>query len=488
LIVAVGVLVLSANAFAQETGWVAPASGTAVVRGRIVSAADGRTLARAQVKLTLKGGGVHDLVTDENGSFEFIDLPAGDYGLSATLPGYLTFSFGQTQPSDTPRTIRLKDGQVRSNLEIALPTGGVIEVHVTDESGAPVEGAFVQAQRPRLSAKGEFTLAPSVSDKQRTFGADDRGVLRLYDLAPGEYYVSATPPVVPGQPNSADHQNATGRLQTFHPGVVTLADAVPVMLGLGEEIRIDLAIASPYAAIQRPLNGAITVHVVDDVGNPRAGAEVRALAVTGEGTERTLTRATSTATSSPRFWETKDFYTDDRGYARIYGLPPGDYAVAASPLLGSVMDREHGDRRLAYVPIYFPGSPSRADAQVISVQTWDDVGLELAVTPAPAAQISGRVVRWDGDPGRTFVVLSRSSVDPLYPQGLITDALWRAEVVNGEFTFDEVFPGDYTIRASYDPDSDVRDGEGEIAITVDGTDVTDVILRTIRPVATRSSP
>jgi protocatechuate 3,4-dioxygenase beta subunit len=478
-VIAVCAILVAGRAFGQDSGWVTPATGTAVISGRVVGAADGRALARASVTLETNSNPRH-VVADEHGAFEFVDLPAGRYQLRAALSGYLTFALGQLSPADPPAVITLEHGQVLSNLEIALPTGGVIEVRVVDEAGTPIEGAFVQAQRPRPGKDGELSLAPTIANKQRDFGSDDRGILRLYDLEPGTYYVSATPPVVLGQRNDAARRTATGGLQTFHPGVVTLADAAPVELAVGEERHIDLVIAKPYAAVPRPVNGAITVHVTDDSGNPRAGVEVRALEVEGEGAGRKMFRARTTAISSPQFWEMKDFYTDDHGDARIYGLPMGDYVIAADPALGSVVDRERSDRMLTYVPVYFPGSPSRADAHALSIRPWDDVNVELALRPVRAAHISGRVIRWDGEPGRTFVVLSRNSAGPLYPQGLIGDAMYRAELVDGQFTFYNIEPGDYIIRTSYDVNSGERDGTAEVAVALEDEDISDLILTTVR--------
>jgi hypothetical protein len=360
-----------------------------------------------------------------------------------------------------------------------LPSGGVIEVRVTDESGVPVEGAFVQAQRPEMGRDGELILRPTIADTRRNFSTDDLGVIRLYDLQPGSYYVSATPPVTSGQRSAADRRTVTARVQTFHPGATSWRDAQPIELGLGDEIHVDLVLGLSYAAGRKEPGGAITIHVTDDAGNPRAGVEVRALEVMGEGAGRKMVPA-RIGTASVRNVAEKDFYTDDRGDARIYGLPLGDYVVAADPLLGTVVDPERSDRELTYVPIYFPGSPSRADAQALSIRPWDDVNLELALTPTRAARISGRVVRWDGEPGRTFVVLSRNPDGPLYPRGLVSDALFRVALVDGEFTFPNVQPGDYVIRTSYDPDSDERDGDAEVAFVVDRDDVTGLVLTTVR--------
>ena len=180
-----------------------------------------------------------------------------------------------------------------------------------------------------------------------------------------------------------------------------------------------------------------------------------------------------------RFWQKKEFYTDDRGDARIYALPAGDYVVVADPPLGEAVDPERADHSLIYTPIYFPASRSAAGAHVLTVQPWDDLRVDIALAPARAAHISGRVVKWDGEPGRAHVVLSLNPAGLLYPQGLVSDSLFRADLIGGEFRFDNIAPGDYIIRTWRDPKSRVRDGVAEIAVTVEGEDIADLILATV---------
>ena len=325
-----------------------------------------------------------------------------------------------------------------------MPPGGVIAVRVTDEAGSPVEGAFVQARRPLRSADGELSLPRWSIQSDHNHGTDDRGEIRIYDLEPGHYYVSVSPGFFPGQSSDQESRERTIQAETFFPGVTRLADAEPVALELGQEIVVDVMIANDVSTASR--GGAITVHVTDDAGNPRGGVGVRALTIARDGDSRRLTRATLTVSHPLRFGEPREFFTDDRGDARLYGLAAGDYVVVADPPLGRVIDPEGRDHALTYVPTYFPGSPSRADAHVLSIQPWDDVQLDIRLVPSQAARISGRVVRWDGEPGRAYVVLSRNSGVGINPPGLIHDSLIRATLVDGQFQFDDVLPGDYVIR------------------------------------------
>jgi hypothetical protein len=344
---------------------------------------------------------------------------------------------------------------------------GALAVRVSDEYGVPVEGAVVQTYKPTVSARGELRLASTGSDEQQSQRTDDRGQIRFYDLEPGEYYLSATPPAVRGQRTGAQRRGSAGTVQTFYPGVLDPRYAQGVELQPGGELTLDIVIARPFAAIPPRPEGAIAVHVTDEAGNPRAGVEVRALSI-----------------NAPQLRGKKEFHTDDRGDARIYGLPAGDYILLADPppttAVATAADAvDRADHELIYLPIYFPGSPSLAGAHVLTVQPWNEINVEIALAPVKAAQISGRVVKWDGDPGRAAVVLSLNPAGLLSPEGLVSGPPRRVTLVRGAFRFDKIVPGEYIIRTSGDPRSRVRDGVAEVAITVDGENISDLILETV---------
>ena len=214
--------------------------------------------------------------------------------------------------------------------------------------------------------------------------------------------------------------------------------------------------------------GVIAVHVTDDLGHPRAGVEVRALAAKGAGGERTLTRAIVAATSSPNFWSAREFVTDDRGDVRIYGLAAGDYVVVAD-VPGSVLaDEIRKEHDLIYPPVYYPGTPSPADARALVVGAGDELSVTLSLEPARAAHVSGQVVRWDGSPGRGFVILSSGG-----------GWLFRSDLVNGRFSFWNLHPGNYLVETSDDPESQERDGKASVPVTVAAEDISNLVLTTV---------
>jgi hypothetical protein len=74
-------------------------SGTARIRGRIVGGDSGQALGRAIVQLwgeTLEEG--RSTTTDETGRYEFKDLPAGRFTVTAGKAGYVRMQFGQRRP------------------------------------------------------------------------------------------------------------------------------------------------------------------------------------------------------------------------------------------------------------------------------------------------------------------------------------------------------------------------------------------------------
>jgi hypothetical protein len=125
--------------------------------------------------------------TNSNGVFEFTELPAARYTLTASKTGYLTLQYGQRRPLEPGKPIDLAAGQTLNSLDFTLPRGSVITGRVVDEFGEPVPDASVQAMRFQYMG-GQRQLVPA----GRMAQTDDIGQFRVFGLAPGDYYVAAT--------------------------------------------------------------------------------------------------------------------------------------------------------------------------------------------------------------------------------------------------------------------------------------------------------
>lgn len=204
----ISALVVSATAQSQKpTSAARPGDGTATaqdkstgsgtrIKGRLV--ADGHAVPEAVIlnfPVNL-GGNIESTITtlfspvvsDADGKFEISGLRPGAYTMSATAPGYvLADQDSKTfyRPGDT--------------VTLTLVKGGVITGKVTNSSGDPLVGATVRAirvrgtddkpQRPASGIIGQMTEAMSVL--LGPYKTDDRGIYRIYGLAPGTYQVAA---------------------------------------------------------------------------------------------------------------------------------------------------------------------------------------------------------------------------------------------------------------------------------------------------------
>ena len=199
--------------------------GTGVIRGR-VTRADGRALPRVflrlsgtQQRLTRFG------TTDEAGRFEFKDLPADSFMLSAEKKGYVDLEYGQIRPFEDGRPIRLAEGETLEKVDIKLPRTSAIMGRVTDENDEPIQWAGVEVWRVEFFA-GRRRLMPVSGET--TLPTNDLGRYRSYGLPPGQYLLSA---------------RASGYAPTYFPGTLNLAEALLVPVGWSQDVpNIDFSL------------------------------------------------------------------------------------------------------------------------------------------------------------------------------------------------------------------------------------------------------
>jgi protocatechuate 3,4-dioxygenase beta subunit len=234
-------------------------SGTAIIRGRVLTADTGTPVRRAQVRAVAAGSRSNRLVTtDEQGAFELRDLPGGRWNVSASKAGFVTMSFGQRRPFEAGRPIELADAQTMERVDLVLPRGAAITGRLVDEFGDPVARARVQAQRYQL-VQGTRRLTPIGITAQ----SDDRGAFRLYGLMPGEYYVSALLRALPVD----DPADTTSYAPTYYPGTGSVTEAQPVSLDVAAEASISFALMPVVTA-------RITGSVLSSTGAPLSNARV----------------------------------------------------------------------------------------------------------------------------------------------------------------------------------------------------------------------
>jgi hypothetical protein len=228
-------------------------TGTGRIRGRVV-AADGTTpLRRAQVRALAGAIRTTRLTsTDADGRYEFADLPAGRYEVMVDKAGYVGLAFGQKRPFDGGRPLDVGDAQLVDGVDFALPRGSVIAGRLTDHTGEPIVGAYVQAMRYQYQPGGRRRLVAASSRGFFSNSTNDLGEFRLFGLMPGTYVVSASATSI-GVVNLTTPESGTGGvagidsregyIQTHFPGTANLAEAQSVTVGLGEETEASFSVA-----------------------------------------------------------------------------------------------------------------------------------------------------------------------------------------------------------------------------------------------------
>jgi len=348
-----------------------------VITGRVISE-DGQPIPHAMVTIFGVSGSVkqttikRETVGDDDGNFRADGLEAIPYLISAWAPGYVPASDSGVLNAielNEVRFVRLGDF-----VTVKLIRGGVITGRVTNAAGEPVIGIPVKASR----IKDETGRSPGDdvgSAHLRTRLTDDRGVYRIYSLAPGSYIVAAGG----GDALSLRPTPFAGRTLTYYPSSTRdRATLVEVSSG-AEATGIDIR----YRA-ERGFAISGTIHV----------ASTKATGMTKAATEIFLRSPTSGETIETTFSQT---INNQSGYA-FYGVANGEYEVIAK---NDGMDQENSSA----------STPRR-----VSVKGTNVTGIDL--TLIPNATISGVVVVEDADSKAVQCENHRES----YPEQIIVRA------------------------------------------------------------------
>jgi len=324
--------------------------GTAVIKGRVVTADGARPLRRVQISVSSPElGEARTVSTSTQGTFEIRELPAGRYTVSASRAGFLVLQYGQRRPGEAGRPLQLADGQTFDRVDFALPRMSVISGRVTDEIGEPLAGVSVFPMQARYF-RGRKRMVP-VGGMVRT---DDTGEYRLIGLTPGDYYVMGT--TRDSWTVEGNEKERVGFGPTFFNGTLVVANAQAVKVTLGREMSgIDFSMVPGRVA-------TISGTAMSSSGAP----------LTGESISLSQEFAGPNMSSSFGFSGGK---VNADGTFTIKDIAPGEYKV-------TIRTSADKDR------------PAEFAASVVTVLGADLEGVSL-VTGAGGA-ISGRIVTDEG--------------------------------------------------------------------------------------------
>lgn len=275
-------------------------------------------------------------IINSDGTFKIDNLDAGVYRVWANAPGFVTDP--QQLTPGSPNVYHTGD-----SATLKLRKGGVITGTVLNQRNAPVVNAPIRAFR--IADETGKPLETSFASGDRM--TDDRGVYRMYGLAPGTYVVSAG-----GAPRGFGGFGGTAydqEVPTFAPSSAR-DTALSIVVRSGEEATADIQYrGEPGHSISGTISGMPQGETMNYGGGAVSLTEVKT---------RTTTTSASTSPSN------------DYAFA-FYGLADGEYELVASSYSQSRETRASAPKR-------------------IKVQGADISGVNLVVTAL--ASISGRII------------------------------------------------------------------------------------------------
>jgi hypothetical protein len=259
------------------------------------------------------------------------------------------------------------------------------------------------------------------------------------------------------------------QLQASKGGYVSLSYGQRRPLDPGRPLELADGQTLDKVDFHLPRGGVITGRVVDESGEPVTDMNVTAMVYRRIGGQRRLAPAN------------RPFSTNDLGQYRLYGLPPGEYYVAAGVFGGfsgdSMMDNSSST---GYAPTYFPGTPSLSEAQRVTVSIGEEVSADLQLVPTRVSKVTGVIVDEHGRPAPMSMVSLQSRDTSLAFGGMGMSA--GSVRGDGSFTISNVAPGSYYVTGMVMTPTAGPAGQrfaGYVPITVAGQD-----LEGIRIVAT----
>ena len=344
--------------------------------------------------------------------------------MACLFSGTRTGAQSGVQGAQTPPTTPGRPAPPRDSAAAQSAKGtGVITGRVVSDTGRPLRRARITVSSPDLGA-----------GSSRSTSTDLSGRYEIKELPAARYRVQVTRsgflPLDYGQRRPGEQ----GR---------------PVQLAEGQTVeKIDFAL---------PRMSVITGRVSDELGEPIEGVTVLAMRSLFFEGRRKLVPVTQAQ-------------TDDQGEYRLQKLSPHSYYVMASTKETWTVIEGGKEIVLGYMPTYFPGIASAADARRVSVGLGQQVpSIDLSLIPGRTATVSGTAFDSQHRPfsrvtlGEEIRGVGFASFRGGYSGTVAAD---------GAFSVPKVPPGEYRLYASRLAGDPAGDPEvAEMMVAVEGSDL-----------------
>ena len=361
------------------------APGVTVVATISTSVLDNKTVAKS--------------TTDEDGNYKLSGLGAGRFTIMPLAKSYIVASEGSYK--DAGQTVNVAEGETVTKIDFPLVRGGVITGRITDVEGHPLIGERISVVLKDSTPEMGPQIAMLAGSKNQT---DDRGVYRIYGLAPGNYKVSVGQASSAGGAVSIMGIGGSQYLKTFYPGVQDEAKATIIDIKEGTEVKdVDISVGKPDSGF------SVSGRVVDsDSGNPVPNLFIGHSSVNESNQQMSGMGFTGNQ-------------TDTSGRFRLEGLRPGRYAVYT---LGVGQTNSYYSE-----PVQF------------DISDGDVSGIEIKVRRG--ATISGvAVIENNSDPAVAKLLQTVSLYAYVEQKGLPVPSYGQSQIgPDGSFHFDGLAPG-----------------------------------------------
>jgi carboxypeptidase family protein len=334
---------------------------------------------------------------------------------------------GQSQTQSQTQTI----GQRAPARDAAAEKKGtgVIRGKITNTEGRPL-------RRVQLRLSGETI------PEGRTASTNGLGKFEIRELPAGRFNLTAS--------RAGYLPMAYGQTRIGEPGrPIELADA---------QALENSDIVLPHTAL-------ISGHVLDEAGEPLAGANVLTLQMKYFNGKRRLTPVRGNAIS------------DDAGQFRLSGLEPGEYYIQASSR--ETWEADTPDKTLlGFVPTFYPSSPNPGEAQRVRVRAGQEVpGIDVALLPGKVGKISGTAFNSQGQP------LTGENVNLSFEiRGENFSSFYGGQSAkvnpDGTFTFRNIAPAEYHLTVRQPATVDRGAEAANVIVSVVGGDVEGISIVT----------
>ena len=365
----------------------------------------GTPVRRAQVRISGTEIMPKTAVTDAEGRYEFRDLPAGRYTLTATKPGFVTINYGQTRPFESGKAIELGEAQVLDKADFTVPRGSAISGRIVDEFGEPLADAQVSAMRSTW-VNGRRRLQST----GRVAQTNDLGQYRIYGLPPGDYFVSASHErrgemmvvdrvaatfVAAGASSSGPGPSASepksGYAPTYFPGTSNGSEAQKITLAVGQEMSSADFSLLPVRLVR------VTGTVIGSDGRPLEGAMIS-------------TSARNQSESHVMFPMAGSSRTDKNGQFTLNNIAPGEYTLQARGM--NIMSSSDGGDRMVFTMTRVGGGDGSTEFGSVPLSVGGDDVSNVMVVTSKGASVTGRVTFEGAKPSNTAPIrVSAVAVD-----------------------------------------------------------------------------